>query len=159
MSTPIFKLEITEDYKDLPLLLQKDKYLMVSFVKGGFRNADLKALNFVREFLKAVTLADIVKAGSRISIQAYGVIVGNGLRTGIKEWFKTPTKQEMAAYFITIWQSAINKHFINNCSHLMRLITNGKQLKGWLDQDILGETVGTGPFTTDFIVGFTTTMK
>ena len=98
MSTPIFKLEITEDYEDLALLRQKDEYLMIAFVEGGFRNADLKALNFVRKFLKAVTLVDIVTADStRISSQAYDVIVGNGLRTGIKEWPKTPTKDEMPA--------------------------------------------------------------
>ena len=69
MSTPIFKLEITEDYDDLLLLRQKDEYLMLAFVEGGFRNADSKALNFVRKFLQAVTLADIATAdGTRISI-------------------------------------------------------------------------------------------
>ena len=84
MLTPIFKLEITEDYDDLPLLRQKDEYLMIGIVGGGFRNADLKALNFIRKFLQAVTLANISTAdGIRISIQAYDVIVGNGLRTGI----------------------------------------------------------------------------
>ena len=59
MSNTLFKLAITEDYDDLPLIRQKDEYLMIAFVEGGFRNADLKALNFVREFLQAVTLADI----------------------------------------------------------------------------------------------------
>ena len=59
---------------------------MIAFVEGGFRNADLKALNFVRKFLQAVTLADISTAdGTRISIQAYDVVVGNGLRKGIKK--------------------------------------------------------------------------
>ena len=46
MSTPIYKLEITEDYKDLLLLQQKDEYLMIAFVEGGFRNADSKTLNY-----------------------------------------------------------------------------------------------------------------
>ena len=113
MSTPIYKLEIAKDYEDLPLLRQKEEYLIIAFVKKGFQNADLKALNYARKFLKAVTLADIATAdGSRISIQAYDIIVGNGLRTGIKEWPKTPTKDEIPAYFITVWQSAINKCLI-----------------------------------------------
>ena len=62
MSTPLFKLDITEDYDGIPLLRQKDEYLMKTFIDGGFRNADLKALNFVRKFLQAVTLADISTA-------------------------------------------------------------------------------------------------
>ena len=86
MSTPLFKLDITEDYKDVPLLRQKDEYLMMAFVKRGFRNADLKALNYVRKFLKAITLADIVTAdGSRISFQSFNIIERNSLRLGIKE--------------------------------------------------------------------------
>ena len=68
MSNPLFKLEITEDYNDLPVLRERDKYLMKAFVDGGFRNADLKSLNLVRKYIQAVTLVDIAIAdGSRIS--------------------------------------------------------------------------------------------
>ena len=68
MWTPLFKLDITEDYDDIPLLRKKDGYLMKNFVEGVFRNAELKALNFVRKFLQAVTLADISTFdGKRIS--------------------------------------------------------------------------------------------
>ena len=75
---------------------------MIVFVEGGFRNADLKALSFVRKFFQAVPLAGISTAdGTRISIQAYDVVLGNGLRKGIK-WPKTPTKEEMPASFITL---------------------------------------------------------
>ena len=127
MSTPIYKFDITEDYEDLPLLRQKDEYLMIAFVKGGFLNADLKALNYIRKFLKAVTLVDIATAdGSRIAIQSYNIIEGNGLRLGITEWPKTPNKDKMPARFTTLWQSAIDKCFINISSHLARRITNGK---------------------------------
>ena len=35
---------------------------MIAFVEGGYRNADLKALNFVRKFFQAVTLTDISTA-------------------------------------------------------------------------------------------------
>ena len=94
MSNPLFKLDITEDYDDLPLLRQKDEYLMIAFVEEGFRNADLKALNFVKKFLQAVTLADISTTdGTRICIQAYDVVLSNGLRKGI-EWPNTPTKEK-----------------------------------------------------------------
>ena len=80
MSTPLYKLDITEDYNDVPLLQQKDEYLMMAFVKGGFRNTDLKVLNYVRKFLKAITLADTATAdGSRISFQSFNIIEGNGL--------------------------------------------------------------------------------
>ena len=69
MSTPIFKLEITKEYVDLPLLRQKDKYLVIRFVEGGFRDTDKKALNFVRKFLKTVTLTDITMTnGTQIFI-------------------------------------------------------------------------------------------
>ena len=58
MSNPLFKLDITEDYDDLPLIRQKDECLMIAFVEGGFKNANLKVLHFVRKFLQVVTLAD-----------------------------------------------------------------------------------------------------
>ena len=54
---------------------------MESFVDGGFRNADLKALNFVRKYLQAVTLADIATSdGRHISFDSYEGLEGNGLR-------------------------------------------------------------------------------
>ena len=68
MLNPLFKLEITKDHDGLPILRKKDVYLMQAFVDGGFRNAELKSLNFVRKSIQAVTLADIATAdGNRIS--------------------------------------------------------------------------------------------
>ena len=137
MSTPLYKLEIFEDYKDSPLLRQKDEYLMMAFVNEGFRNNDLKVLNYVRKFLKAITLADISTAdGSRISFQSFNIIKGNGLRLDIKEWPKTPSKDEMPASFTTLWQSALTKCFINFNSHQARRISEGKRLGAWLDQNV-----------------------
>ena len=52
MSNPLFKLDITEDYDDIPLLSKKDEYLMSALVEGGFRKVELKALNCVRKFSK-----------------------------------------------------------------------------------------------------------
>ena len=79
MPNPLFKLEITENYDDTPLLHKKDEYLMKAFVDGGFRNAELKALNFSKKFIQAVTLADITTVdGKRISFQAYARVESNG---------------------------------------------------------------------------------
>ena len=63
MSDSLYNLDITEDYVDLLLLRDKDIYIMQAFVDKGFKNADLKALNFVRKFIQAVTLADIATIG------------------------------------------------------------------------------------------------
>ena len=59
MSDPFHKLDITKDYEALPLLRNKDVYIMQAFVDKGFKNSELKALNFVRKFIQAITLADI----------------------------------------------------------------------------------------------------
>ena len=81
MSNPLYNLDITEDYDDLSLLQNKDVYIMQAFVDNGFKNADLKALNFVQKFNRAVTLADIATVdGHRISHQSYNEIESNGLR-------------------------------------------------------------------------------
>ena len=109
---------------------------MIAFVEGGFKNADLKSLNFVRKFFQEVTLANMSTADStRIPIQAYDVVSSNGLRKGIK-WSKAPTKEEIPASFITLWQSSLDKCFVNNCSSIKHLITNDKKLGCWTDQDI-----------------------
>ena len=102
------------------------------FQKGNSRGY----LNFVRKSLQAVTLADISTVdGTHISIQAYKVVLSNTLRKGIK-WHKVPTKEEIPASFIILRQSAIDKCFVNNCSHIKRLIINGNKLGDWTDQDI-----------------------
>ena len=74
--------------------------IMLAFVKGGFCNADLKALNYVRKFLEAITLVDIATADdSRTSFQSYNIIEGNSLPLGIKEWPKTPKKRQNTCKF------------------------------------------------------------
>ena len=136
MSTPIFDLEVTEDYQDMPILREKDVYLMKAFVDGGFRNTDLKSLNFVRKYLKAVTLADIATAdGRRISHYSYKGLEGNGLRKDL-EWPKVPKKDQMPQSFITLWKNAINKCFINQASGIRRRIKSSLTLINWFDQDV-----------------------
>lgn len=77
---------------------------MHAFVDGGFRNAELKALKFVRKFLQAVTLADIATVdGNCISFQAYARVESNGLRMELL-WPKAPMKEKMPSSFITLWK-------------------------------------------------------
>lgn len=56
-------------------------YLMQAFVSNGFKNTDLKSLNFVRKFIQAVTLPDIATTdGNCIFHQSYNTVKSNGLR-------------------------------------------------------------------------------
>ena len=116
MSDPIYKLDITKDYDNLLLLRNKDVYIMHAFVNKGFKNADLKALNFVRKFIQAVTLADIATTdGHRISHQSYDAIESNGLRKELR-WSKVPEKFPLP--FVDLWRAALNKCFINHNSSI-----------------------------------------
>ena len=64
--------------------------------------------------------------------KAYDGVLSNGFRKGL-EWPKVPTKEEMPTSFITLWKSALDKCFLNNCSSIKRLLATGKQLGGWTD--------------------------
>ena len=75
MSNLLFKLNITKDYNDLPILHKKDVYLMQAFNVGGFRNAELISLNFVRKSIREVTLANIATSAKNcISLQSYNAV-------------------------------------------------------------------------------------
>ena len=51
MSNPLYKLEINKDYAVLPILCKTDVYTMQAFVDNGFKHADLRSLNFVRNYI------------------------------------------------------------------------------------------------------------
>mmetsp|Transcript_40850 Transcript_40850/g.46069 ORF Transcript_40850/g.46069 Transcript_40850/m.46069 type:complete len:193 (+) Transcript_40850:1227-1805(+) len=141
VSTLIFDLEITEDYKDLPVLWERDVYLMEAFVDGGFQNADLKSLNFDKKYIQSVTLADIATAdGRRISHQSYKGLESNGLRKDLI-WSKVLTKGQMPQAFVTLWKSTLNKCFINHASGIDRQISTGLSLGNWFDKDVGGKWV------------------
>jgi hypothetical protein len=55
-------IEIIEDYPQLPLLQQKDQYIMQGFIKAGYQKQDLKILNFMQMSIRAVSVADIASA-------------------------------------------------------------------------------------------------
>ena len=67
-------LDLSECYPDLPLLQEKDIYLMQAFINNKYKSADLKCLDFVWKYIQAVSLADISTVdGRQISYQAFEV--------------------------------------------------------------------------------------
>ena len=50
MSNPLFKLDITEDYDNIPLLRKKDEYLIYeSFCRRRFQKCGIKGIEFCQE--------------------------------------------------------------------------------------------------------------
>ena len=57
---------------------------MRAFVGHGYKEEDLKQLNFVRKYIRAVSLADITTVdGHRVIYQAFEARASNGLRNNI----------------------------------------------------------------------------
>ena len=128
MSNPLFNLDITKDYNDISMLCKKNEYLMKAFVDDGFRNEELQALNFVRKFFQAVTLADISTVdGKRIDFQAYAGVVSNGLREDLL-WPEVLPKEEMPVSFIILWKFVLDKCLVNNYSCIKHRLSTGKEL-------------------------------
>jgi len=83
--------EIVEDYPSLSTLRAGDKFLMKCFMESGYSGADIKKLNYVRKYLKAITLSDITtSAGRKLSYESYLCECGNGLRNDF-EWPRVPS--------------------------------------------------------------------
>ena len=81
MSNPLYRLEITKYYADLPTLRKKDVYIIKPFVNNSFKNTDLKVFNFVQKFIQAATLADITTIdGNCISQRSFETVEINSLR-------------------------------------------------------------------------------
>ena len=91
----------------------------------------MKSLNFTRNFLEAITLADIaIVDGRRITQQAFEAIASNGLRGEIN-WPKAMPGLSPAA--IVLWKKAITKSFINLNSSRHRQMNHGFHLRNWTD--------------------------
>ena len=58
-SNILYRLDLSEDYLNLPLFQEIDVNLMQSFVNNGYKSADLKYLNFVQKYISAASLANI----------------------------------------------------------------------------------------------------
>ena len=131
-----FGIEITEDYQEIKKLREYDTYIMEQFVKRGFTGKDLTSLNYVRKYLKVVTLADIATTdGTFISKKAFEGIAGNRLRDTLG-WPRTP--EVLPPLFIKLWQEAITRCFLNPYNHENEKlkISNDKRLGGWYDLEI-----------------------
>jgi hypothetical protein len=81
VSSDEFQTEIEKNYQDLKTLRKKDVYIMQQFVGNGFVGKDLTSLNYVRKYLKAITLADIATSnGESTPYNAFEALKGNALR-------------------------------------------------------------------------------
>ena len=103
-------IEIIEDFPTIPTLRKKDQFLMECFMTSGYSGADLKKLNYVRKYLKAVTLSDISTCdGKKVSHESFLATCSNGLRNDL-DWPRVPSI--LPRSFITLWQRALCEIFI-----------------------------------------------
>ena len=102
-------------------------------MESGHSRADLKKLNYVRKYLKVVTLADITTSdGKKLSHESYLCERGKGLRNDLK-WPRVPST--LPRPFITLWKKALREIFIipyanENNRRLLR------ELGPWTDHNV-----------------------
>jgi hypothetical protein len=97
-------------------------------------------MNYVRKFLKAITLADIATTnGVYISRNAFEARSGNRLREGLG-WLRVPA--ELPQSFIKLWKEAITLYFQNPYNHTneKRKIQNSQQLGDWHELEVKNKT-------------------
>ena len=135
MSNPIFKLEIAEDYEDLPT--RKRQIPDDSLCCRWFSKCRTKIPEFYQEVYPSSHLSRHCHCGwesHRLSI-----IRRNSkqrLAQGAQLDKSTNKKKQMPPAFITLWKSALNKCFINQSSDINQRITTGLLLGNWVDQDV-----------------------
>jgi hypothetical protein len=102
--------EIIEDYPQLPLLRQKDQYIMQGFINAGYRKQDLKILNFMRMSIRAISVADIASAtGKTINHLSWELLQGNSLREHY-DWPRDPPSFTSTPK--KLWKTALTEVFI-----------------------------------------------
>ena len=93
-------IRITEDFPDPPPLRRGDKFLMPIFARAGYRGKQLRILNEVRLFLRALTVADIASAdGARVQHFAYNLTRPSTLRPT----YAWPTPIPINAHERNLW--------------------------------------------------------
>jgi hypothetical protein len=103
-------IEIIEDYPQLPLLRQKDQYIMQGFINAGYRKQDLKILNFMQMSIRAGTVADIASAtGKTINHLSWDLLQGNSLHEHY-DWPRDPPSFTSSQK--KLWKTALTKAFI-----------------------------------------------
>ena len=129
-----FKMDITEDYEDLPLLWKKDVYLMKAFVDHSYNEEDLKQLNFVRKGKRAVSRTDITTVdGHRVTQQAFKPRSSKSLRNNI---FWPRSSDVLRRSFINLWNLALGKCFFDPYSGIDRCLPVGLYLNRWISQKV-----------------------
>jgi hypothetical protein len=132
-------IKIIEEYPQLPLLRQKDQYIMQGFINVGYRKQDLKILNFMRMSIRAVSVADIASAtGKMISHLSWELLQGNSLREHY-DWPRDPPP--FTSTQKKLWKTALTKAFIQpHSTQTHRKLTQPvtfwqsiTPLKDWLD--------------------------
>ena len=80
-------------------------------MESGYSEADLKKLNYVRKYLKVITLSDITTTfdGKKLSHESYLGQCGDGLRD-ILEWPSVPST--LPRPFVAIWKKALRELFV-----------------------------------------------
>jgi hypothetical protein len=114
---------------------------MQQLVENGSVGKDLTSLNYVRKYLKAITLADIATSnGESISYNAFEALKGNGLRNDLG-WPQLPN--ELPQAFIKLWKTALTTCFLNRYSYANenRKILNTKQMGGWHNLNVKTNTL------------------
>ena len=102
-------LDVKGKFVQLELLRQSDKFLMLSFIKQGYRK-ELLLLNEMRMSIQAISLADIVTSnGFKISQNAFLLLSSNGLRKEGFEWPNSPPK--FTKKQVECWQKALQATF------------------------------------------------
>jgi hypothetical protein len=140
VSSDEFKIEIEEDYQDLKELQEHAVFIMEQFVERGYVEKDLPSLNYVRKFLKAITLADIAMTnGVYISHNAFEAKSGNRLQEGLG-WPWVP--EVLTQPFIKLWKEATTLCFLNPYNHTneKRKIQNSQQLGDWHKLEVKNKT-------------------
>ena len=118
----IKKIEIIEDFIQMPTLRKGDVFLMQAFIRANVPKKNLHIINIMRMSIKALTLADIATAdGKHISSQAWNLISSNKLRDHY-DWPRKPPN--FSQYQIDLWKDAICKTFIEgqNNNHKIRYL-------------------------------------
>ena len=133
-SKACYKLDIIEDYDNLPLLWSKDVYLLQAFINNGYKGEDLKQLNFFRKYICAVSLADVTTVDKhKVMYQAFEAHSSNGLCNDII-WPRSP--DVLPRSFIIHWKLALAKCFLDHYSNINRRLPLGLDLKAWVDVDV-----------------------
>ena len=130
-------LDVKGTFSQLQLLRQSDRFIMLDFIKQGYRKAELAILNHMRMSIKAISLADIVTSnGFKISQNAFLHLSSNGLREEGFNWPNAPPK--FTKKQVEFWQEALRRTFcISHPIQSERRLKPSCRLQSWTKSDIL----------------------